>query len=234
MNLMPRSDAQSSLRRKVAKINRALTKAYGKKSACADEDPVDTLVETILSQNTTDINSHRSFLALKNAYPNWSSLIGESPSEVASIIRSGGLPDIKARRIIAALEFIVRERGTIELDFLRDLSPASADRWLAQMKGVGPKTRSIVLLFSLGKAAFPVDTHVHRVSRRLGLIGPKVTREKAQDDLGATVPKRQYYNFHINLIEHGRAVCRARRPACEACVISDVCDHFSEAVEAHP
>jgi endonuclease-3 len=215
-------------------VNRKLTEAYGEKSACQGEDPVDTLVETILSQNTTDVNSHRSFLALKKAYPDWHGLLGEEHATVAGIIRSGGLPDIKAGRILEALEFINMERGRIELDFLRGMAPAEADRWLAQMKGVGPKTRSIVLLFSLGMAAFPVDTHVHRVTQRLGLIGQRVGRERAQEELGALVPESQYYNFHINLIEHGRAVCRARRPACGACIISGLCDHFAGAQKAQP
>ncbi len=224
--------AESDLKRKAAAINRILTKIYGEKSACSDEDPIDTLVETILSQNTTDLNSHRSFLALKSAYSDWNNLLGEDPSVVAKVIRSGGLPDIKARRIIGALEFIKRERGAIELDFLRDMSTSEADRWLARIKGVGPKTRSIVLLFSLGMPAFPVDTHVHRVTRRLGLIGPKVSREDAQEVLGALVPASQYYNFHINLIEHGRSVCRARRPECDACIVSRACDYFSEVSKA--
>jgi endonuclease-3 len=215
-------------------VNRKLTEAYGEKSACQGEDPVDTLVETILSQNTTDVNSHRSFLALKRAYPDWHDLLGEEHATVAGIIRSGGLPDIKAKRILDSLDFINRERGGIELDFLRGMPPAEADRWLAQMKGVGPKTRSIVLLFSLGMAAFPVDTHIHRVTRRIGLIGPKVDRERAQEELGALVPESQYYNFHINLIEHGRAVCRARKPACNTCVISGLCDHFTGASKAQP
>lgn len=226
---MPGDMPSAAARRKAARIDKALTRTYGEKSPSSDEDPVDTLVETILSQNTTDINSHRSFLALKKAYQEWHDLLGEDPAVVSAIIRSGGLPDIKARRILDALDFIYRERGRIELDFLRGMSPAEADRWLAQMKGVGPKTRSIVLLFSLGMAAFPVDTHVHRVTRRLGLIGPKVTREQAQSELGSLVPESEYYNFHINLIEHGRAVCRARRPACEACVVAGMCDHFSGA-----
>lgn len=214
--------------RKVSRLNKVLTKTYGEKTVRLCENPVDTLVETILSQNTTDINSHRSFLALKKVYPDWHDLLGEPRSRVATVIRSGGLPDIKAGRILAALEFINSERGRIELDFLRAMSPQDADRWLAQMKGVGPKTRSIVLLFSLGMDAFPVDTHVHRVSKRLGLIGPKVTREKAQPALEAIVPRSQYYNFHINLIEHGRLVCRARNPACDDCVVSDECSYCCE------
>ena len=224
--------AGRDLRRKVTAINRVLTKTYGEKSACSDEDPIDTLVETILSQNTTDVNSHRSFLALKNAYSDWTDLLGEDPSAVAKVIRSGGLPDTKARRIIGALEFIKCERGTIELDFLRGMPASEADRWLAQIKGVGPKTRSIVLLFSLGIPAFPVDTHIHRVTKRLGLIGPKVSREDAQEVLGTLVPTSEYYNFHINLIEHGRSVCRARRPVCSACVVSRACDYFSEVSKA--
>jgi endonuclease-3 len=224
--------SEGDLRRKTAAINRALTKLYGEKSACANEDPVDTLVETILSQNTTDVNSHRSFLALKSAYSDLSDLLGQAPSAVAKVIRSGGLPDIKARRIIGALEFINRERGAIELDFLRDMTTSDADRWLAHIKGVGPKTRSIVLLFSLGMPAFPVDTHVHRVTKRLGLIGPKVTREAAQGVMESLVPVSEYYNLHINLIEHGRSVCRARKPACDTCVVSRACDYFSEVSEA--
>lgn len=231
---MPRDISRAAARRRAARINRALTRTYGEKSAGSDEDPVDTLVETILSQNTTDVNSHRSFLALKKSYGDWHDLLGEDQAVVSGIIRSGGLPDIKARRILDALDFIHRERGRIELDFLRGMPPADADRWLAQMKGVGPKTRSIVLLFSLGMAAFPVDTHIHRVTRRLGLIGPKVNREQAQTELGALVPESEYYNFHINLIEHGRAVCRARRPACGSCVVAGMCDHFSRAAKAQP
>jgi endonuclease-3 len=228
---MSRKVVQIAVRNKVALIDRILTKTYGAKVVCGDEDPVDTLVETILSQNTTDVNSHRSFLALKREYRGWHDLLGEDPSVVSRVIRSGGLPDIKAERILGALEFINRERGRIELDFLRDMQPSDADRWLAQMKGVGPKTRSIVLLFSLGMPAFPVDTHIHRVTKRLGLIGPKVSREKAQEELGAIVPKRDYYNFHINLIEHGRAVCRARAPKCEECAVSKACDYRSGVVK---
>lgn len=233
MSWMPRDAGISGLRRKAARINRAITREYGEKTAGPDEDPVDTLVETILSQNTTDVNSHRSFLALKAAYGDWEDLLGESPEAVSRIIRSGGLPDIKARRILDALEFIARERGRVELDFLREMSREEADRWLGQMKGVGPKTRAIVLLFSLGMASFPVDTHVHRVTRRLGLIGPRTSREDAQDELAAMVPTSQYFNFHVNLIEHGRRVCRARNPLCRSCVVSDLCDNPQGPTEAH-
>ena len=229
---MTRSHGAASLKRKAADIDRILTKIYGRKDAELEEDPLDTLVETILSQNTTDKNSHRAFQALRKAYPSWGDLMGEDADKVAKVIRSGGLAGIKASRILSALEFINRERGVLDLDFLRDMSPQDAEAWLAQMKGVGPKTRSIVLLFSLGMPAFPVDTHIHRVTKRIGLIGPRVSREQAQTDLAGLVPRNEFFNYHINLIEHGRTVCNARKPRCSMCQISRYCDYFVRAVKA--
>lgn len=233
MNQMSRGTRAPGLRGKATRIDKILAKAYGEKNVCLDEDPVDTLVETILSQNTTDVNSHRSFRALKAAYSEWQDLLGEDPKVVSGIIRSGGLPDMKAERILGALDFIMNERGRIELDFLRDMTPQDADMWLAQMKGVGPKTRAIVLLFSLGMPSFPVDTHVHRVTRRLGLIGPRTSREDAQEELAAIVSPGRYFTFHVNLIEHGRRVCRARRPMCGSCVLACLCDNPAGQIGPH-
>jgi len=212
------------LAKKVNEIDRILTREYGRKEICGPEDPLDTLIETILSQNTTDVNSHRSFEALRQRYKSWHDLMIEDPLSVAEVIRSGGLAEIKARRIIEALKHIHRARGTLSLEFLRTMSPDEADAWLSEIKGVGPKTRSIVLLFSLDMPAFPVDTHIHRVSKRLGLIGQKVSRESAQAQLAAIVPPREYFNFHVNLIEHGRQKCRARNPLCGDCRISHLCE----------
>lgn len=226
MSAMPRQKTFLRLKAKAARVDRLLTKTYGREVLELDDDPLDTLVETILSQNTTDVNSHRSFTALKKAYPSWGSLLGEDYRKVSRVIRSGGLPDLKAQRILHALAFIQRERGRLELDFLRNMDPPQADAWLARIKGVGPKTRSIVLLFSLGMPAFPVDTHVHRVSRRLGLVPYKITREKAQDEMARLVPKSEFYNFHVKLIQHGRAVCRARNPRCEECMLRSECDYI--------
>ncbi len=217
---------QPSLRRKTTEMRKILAEEYGREIVALDEDPLDTLIETILSQNTTDKNSSRAFSALKSNYRTWESLRGEDPKAVASIIRSGGLAGIKAARILNALEFIVAERGRLDLGFLKDISPAEADEWLGRIKGVGPKTRSIVLLFSLGKPAFPVDTHIHRVTKRVGLIGPKTSREAAQDELAKLVPKEDFYSFHINIIRHGRTVCQARRPKCAECTVSHLCDYF--------
>jgi len=218
--------ATGALAKKAVRIDEILTSLYGRQEAEAGGDPLDTLVETILSQNTTDANSHRSYLALKKKYPRWERMLGEDPDKIARIIRSGGLAPMKARRILAALDFIRDTRRELDLGFLSRMSPADAEAWLGQMKGVGPKTRSIVLLFSLGMPAFPVDTHIHRVTRRLGLIGEKTSREGAQTELVKLVPKAEFYNFHINLIEHGRAVCRARNPQCEKCEISRLCKYY--------
>jgi endonuclease-3 len=214
------------------KIDVILTALYGRKEIEGEEEPVDTLVETILSQNTTDKNSHRAFQILKRAYPRWEDMIGENPKRIAGLIRSGGLADMKAERILDALEFIRKSRGELCLDFLREMTPSQADQWLAQMKGVGPKTRGIILLFALRLPAFPVDTHIHRVTKRLGLIGQRVSREKAQEELAKLVPQEEFFNFHINLIEHGRAVCQARKPRCNTCKIRQLCDYYSKSVRA--
>ena len=222
----------SSMKKRAMKVDRILTRVYGRKELALDDDPLDTLVETILSQNTTDKNSGRAFRKLKDAYPKWERMLGEDPEKVAKIIRSGGLAGIKAARILDALEFINRERGALDLDFLRDMEPDEAEAWLGQMKGVGPKTRSIVLLFALGMPAFPVDTHIHRVTRRLGLIGSKTTREQAQAELAKLVPREEFYNFHIDIIEHGRAVCQARKPKCDICKISQFCDFYGRLARA--
>ncbi len=216
-----------ALRKRAAEIDRILTSVFGRQEVESGEDPIETLVETILSQNTTDVNSHRAFLALKKRYPKFDMLVTAEPSAVAPIIREGGLAKIKASRIIEALKFVKMERGELDLDFLKKMSPKDAEAWLSQIKGVGPKTRGIILLFSLGMPAFPVDTHIHRVTKRIGLIGPRVSRAGAQEVLAGLVPQNEYYNFHINLIYHGRTVCQARNPKCPICKVSHLCSYYS-------
>jgi len=227
-----RESVTSSRRRKALAVGKNLIRLYGRPEPEVHVDPVDTLVQTILSQNTTDTNSHKSFRELKRAYPSWRRLLDEDRNTVASIIRSGGLADIKAERIQGALRYIINSRGRLDLNFLRQMSVDEADEWLSGMKGVGPKTRAIVLLFSLGMPTFPVDTHVHRVSRRLGLIGGKVSREKAQRELARLIPEEDFYAFHINLIEHGRRTCRSRSPRCDICRLSGLCVHYRTAGKA--
>jgi len=177
----------------------------------------------LLSQNTSDVNSGRAFEALKARYPTWQEVLEAPVDELAETIRSGGLAQQKAPRIQAALRRIQAERGEFEIDFLADLPVAEGLRWLTSFSGVGPKTASIVLLFCFNKPAFPVDTHVRRVTRRLGLAGPKDSAEKIKGIWEALVPVEWYYPLHLNLISHGREVCRARMPRCEVCVLRDIC-----------
>ena len=217
------------LRAKATRVDGILTRVYGRKKVDKRRaDPLDTLMLTILSQNTNDVNRDRAYRSLKTAYPKWQDLMASTSSKVAKVIRVGGLANIKSRRLIDVLRFIHRERGGLSLDFLGGMSREEAEAWLSRMKGVGPKTRAIVLLFSLGMPAFPVDTHVHRVTKRLGLIGRRTSREQAQVELAKLVPENEYYNFHINLIEHGRAICVARKPKCAVCPIRSLCDYYRD------
>lgn len=206
-----------------AEIHRRLLAVYGAPVWRGRYPPMDELILTFLSQNTSDINSGRAFQALKARYPTWQAVLDAPIGELAETIRSGGLAQRKAPRIQAALRRIWAERGEFAIDFLVDLPVDEALRWLTSFDGVGPKTASIVLLFCFGKAAFPVDTHVGRVTRRLGLAGPKDSAEKIQGLWEALAPADWFYPLHLNLIRHGREVCRARRPACDRCPLADLC-----------
>jgi endonuclease III len=200
-----------------------LETTYGSRQLIPHGDPLGELVQTILSQNTSDANSRPAYQALKRSFPDWESILEAAPSAIAAPIQSGGLALIKAQRIQEALREIVRRRGRLDLNFLAGLSVEEGLQWLKQIKGVGDKTASCVLLFALGKAALPVDTHVFRVSRRLGLIGPATSPAKAHPLLLKKVPLERLYPFHVLMIEHGRQVCLARSPRCSACVLLAMC-----------
>jgi len=188
-------------------------------------DPVGTLVNTILSQNTNDVNRDLAFERLRERFPTWEEVRDAEEEALVEAIRPAGLGPTKAPRIQGALRRITEERGKIELDFLGEMELDEARAWLLDIPGVGPKTAAILLLFALGRPAVPVDTHVHRVTLRLGLIPEKSSREKAHTLLEALVPSEIYYSFHLNLIEHGRAVCHARNPACARCALQSHCDY---------
>lgn len=214
------------LEKKARSVSSLLTSAYGRKRAARGGDPLDVLIETILSQNTSDINSGRAFDSLKRKYTSWEELLEDRPEEVANVIRSGGLAEIKAKRILGALSLLISERGELDLDFLSHMTVEEAEHWLTSIEGVGPKTAAIVLLFSLGMPAFPVDTHVFRVCKRLGLVAEGVSRENAQKELGLLIAPKEYYNMHLNLIEHGRKLCKPRNPRCGMCAVSRFCLHY--------
>jgi endonuclease-3 len=200
-----------------------LQQAYGVPDWRPHYDPMDELVLTLLSQNTNDVNSGRAFEALKRRYPSWQAVLDAPVHELAQTIRSGGLSQQKAPRILAALRRIQAERGQFSIDFLANLPVDEATRWLRSFDGIGHKTASIVLLFCFNKPAFPVDTHVGRVTRRLGLAGPKDSEEKIKAIWESLVPATWYYPLHLNLIRHGREICQARLPRCPECVLREVC-----------
>jgi endonuclease III len=190
--------------------------------------PVAELVSTILSQNTNDTNRDRAYNSLRRRFPTWEMVRDAEPSKVIDAIREAGLANLKGPRIQAALRGITTQRGSLDLDFLKDLPPSEARAWLTQFKGVGLKTSAIVLLFSLGMPAFPVDTHIYRVTGRIGLRPAKMSVEQAHPHLEALFPAQAYYAAHLNLIRLGREICQARRPLCRLCPLQNLCDYYAE------
>lgn len=213
---------------KMQTVQRRLLEAYGEPAWRPPLDPVAELVSTILSQNTNDVNRDVAFDRLRARLPTWEQVRDADADVVIEAIRPAGLANQKGPRIQEALRFITREQGKLSLDFLAGWPVEDAKSWLTSIKGVGPKTAAIVLLFSLGRPAFPVDTHVHRVTKRLGLIGARTSREKAHDELEHLVAPEDYYAFHLNLIQHGRQVCSSRKPRCATCTMQDLCDYYQE------
>lgn len=190
---------------------------------------IDEVVATVLSQHTSDTNSERAFARLKERFPSWEQVADAPAEHVADAIRCGGIADQKARRIQQILAAIEEREGRIDLGRLHDLEDAAAETYLLSLPGVGPKTAACVLLFSMGRAAFPVDTHVHRVATRLGWIPANTTADKAHRLLAPRVPPDIRYDLHVAMITHGRAFCRARRPRCGVCVLRDLCAYGSAA-----
>jgi endonuclease III len=180
-------------------------------------DPISELVLTIISQNTSDINSRPAFESLQETFPDWYQVAEANPEEIANAIHAGGLENIKAARIKLVLNEILRQRGKLDLNFLKKMPLDEAKAWLKHLPGVGPKTAACVLLFSLDMPALPVDTHVYRVTQRLGLVSAKASAESAHDILESLVPAKDVLRFHLLLIEHGRRQCTARRPNCPPC-----------------
>lgn len=212
---------------KVLAIHEQLVEVYGPRVLRAGRDPLDQLIGTILSQNTSDHNSGRAFRSLQAKYPTWEAVMDAPTPEVYEAIKSAGLGNIKAPRIQNTLYEIMARRGELSLDFLDDMPLEEARQWLRSLAGIGPKTAACVLLFALGRPAMPVDTHVFRVSRRLGLIGPKVGVEQSHRLLEEALPPDAIYPFHINMIQHGRLICHAQRPNCGVCPLSDMCDFYN-------
>jgi endonuclease-3 len=202
-----------------------LLEAYGEPVWRNPMPAIDELVSTILSQNTNDLNRDRAYTALRARFPSWAAVERAPVADVIAAIRPAGLANQKGPRIQQVLRAIIAERGALDLNFLRDLPVAEARAWLTKFNGVGPKTASIVLLFSLGRPAFPVDTHVHRVTGRLGLRPEALSADKCHPWFEALFAPETYATAHLNIIRHGREVCHARRPECERCVLLRLCPY---------
>jgi endonuclease-3 len=203
-----------------------LERAYGvPENERGGSDPLDMLVSVILSQATSDTNSRRTFAELKRRYPTWDVALGARESSIAAAIKSGGLANQKARVIKKLLKQIKELHGSLDLSFVEEMSNEDAVRYLSQFRGVGPKTVACTLLFACGKEVFPLDTHIFRVLRRVGLVPEKCSDARAHEMLNRVVPAGKFYSFHVNLIRHGRKICRPRDPLCERCPIVEYCDH---------
>jgi len=221
------------LTQRIAEVHHRLLEAYGYPPRRGCSDPVAALVQTIISQNTTDVNTARAYASLRAAFPDWYAVMTAPTEAVAEAIRSGGLANQKAARIQAALRAIYETRGEFDLSWLAELSVEEARGWLTSLPGVGNKTASIVLLFCFDMPVFPVDTHVHRVTRRLGLAPANASPDQVMRIIEAHAPPEWFYPLHLNLIRHGRAVCKAQKPRCHECVLADLCA-YKNAASATP
>jgi len=219
------------LAERALQIHERLLEFYGEPIWRNPLPAIDELVSTILSQNTSDINRDRGFIALRAKFGTWEEVRDANPMDVVNAIRPAGLANQKGPRIQQVLKSITEERGSLDLSFLGDLSVEEARTWLTKFNGVGPKTAAIVLCFSLGKQAFPVDTHIYRVTGRIGLRPERMTVEQAHPHLEGLFPPETYYPAHLNIIRLGREICQARRPRCEVCPILDLCDYGRTVME---
>ena len=210
-------------RRQWHAIDRRLAQAHGEKTNQGRGDPLDSLIRTILSQSTSDVLSARAFESLKAKFPVWEETLRARVTSIESAIKGGGLAKAKARWIKAILGEGLVDRGELSLDHLTRLAPEEVMSYLTRFEGVGPKTAACVCLFALRQPVFPVDTHIHRIAKRMGWVGERDTAERTFDLLDNSIPDALKYQLHVNLIAHGRTVCHARGPECAGCVVRRHC-----------
>jgi endonuclease-3 len=218
--------SSAALARRALRVHEVLLEHYGEPIWRSPLPAIDELVSTILSQNTNDVNRDRAFTLLRAALPTWQAVRDAPAKKVVAAIRPAGLANQKGPRIQQVLKAITAERGELDLEFLRSWPREEARAWLTRFNGVGPKTAAIVLQFSLGLPAFPVDTHVYRVTGRLGLRPETMTVEAAHPYFEGLLPPETYYAAHLNIIRHGREICHAQKPACAECVLRRNCDYY--------
>ncbi|MFB6182802.1 MAG: endonuclease III [Candidatus Nanohaloarchaea archaeon] len=215
----------------IRELNSKLISEYGEPEPPKDQTDIDYLIETILSQNTNDKNRDKAFNNLKDKYDNYKEIEEADRDELTDTIRIAGLGPTKAERIQKCLTQIREDKGEYTLEFLENKSVEEGKDYLSDLPGIGPKTAAIILCFYFGKPVMPVDTHVHRVSKRLGLVPKNSSRTKSHNVLENKVPDDIKYEFHRLLITHGRKVCTARNPSCNKCILSESCKYYKEVVE---
>ncbi len=220
--------SKGAVKRKLKTVDRLLEKQYGtRKRRRKRVDPLDELIRTILSQNTNDKNRDRAYAAMREAFPTWDDVMSAPRARLERVLKPGGLAKTKSARIQKILRSIAKS-GELSLDYLRRLPTEEVEEALESFDGVGPKTTRCVLLFSLGREAFPIDTHIFRVLKRLGIVPSRMTAAKAHEYVPQFVAEGRSYALHLNIIAHGKAVCHARNPACDACVIRKQCDYYAD------
>jgi endonuclease-3 len=217
--------------RRLLTILKTLERAYGSPRWTPNHDPLGELVATILSQNTSDVNSDRAYAALRSAYSTWDAVLQANTDDLANVIRCGGLAALKSRRIQEILRTVKARYGQLSLDFLMDMPMPAARAFLAEFPGVGPKTIACVLLFACGHPAFPIDTHIYRVTTRLGLLPSGCSAERAHAVLEPLIPPVQIYRAHVNLIRHGRTICKSQRPDCQRCCLLTLCPYPQPSIQ---
>jgi len=211
---------------KVKKVSALLEREYGIPRREKTADLLDVLVQTILSQNTNDQNRDRAYQRLKSRFPRWEDILNGKRKAVVEALRPGGLARQKAKRIVGILQWLRKREGKVSLTFLKRMGEEEIKETLGGLKGIGPKTVHCLLLFGLGRDAFPVDTHILRVGKRLGFIPQEIDAEKAHSWMVPLVPKGKTLSLHINLIRHGRVVCKAKKQRCADCVLKNECSYF--------
>lgn len=209
--------------RRIRTILRRLQKRFGELVPPRAAAPLDELILTVLSQHTSDLNADRAFTSLRATFPTWEAVAAASPDAVADAIRSGGLANTKAPRIQGILREVFDREGSYDLSRLGTMPDAEARAYLTSLPGIGPKTAAVVLSFALGRDTIPVDTHVHRVARRLGIVPPTTTAERADLLLHELIPDGLRTQLHVALIRLGREICKAPTPRCRQCPLNDLC-----------
>jgi endonuclease-3 len=223
---------QKLKKEKAFEVHRRLEKFYGVRVNSNPANPIEELVVTVLSQNTNDVNRDKAYTELIKQFPTWEEVMAADEKDVVQAVRIAGLANQKGPRIQNILRQIKDERGELSLEFLREYDPDDASKWLTKFKGVGPKTAAIVLQFALEIPAFPVDTHVYRITGRLGLRPEKMRVEKAHKHLEGLFDPDTYYAAHLNIITLGRQICNARKPKCDECPLQDICEYRKAVVGA--